>query len=108
MEEKRISAWSILFALLFYTGGVWANESEAINAGTLFILMAVLFGFTAILSVVTSNAVMLVVSTIVMLFVGVYIITPIASEAIQEMVNLLLKALMEAVDSVGWVIPAVP
>lgn len=108
MEQRKISISSIVFALLFYTVGVWANENEAFNVGSLFTLMAIMLGCTAILFVITSSTLALVISTIVMLIVGAYLITPIASEAMQEMMNLLLKALMEAIDSTGWVTPVPP
>ena len=103
--QRKLSASSILFTLLFYTIGVWAYESEAPNAGAFFIIMAIMFGCTAVLYVFTSKTVALVVSTVVMLGIGVYFITPIAAEAIQEMVNILIAALLEAVENSGWMPP---
>jgi uncharacterized membrane protein YiaA len=104
-DQRKLSATSILFALLFYTIGVWSHENEAPNAGDFFIIMAIMFGVTAVIYVLTSRPIALVVSTIIMLGVGVYFITPIASEAIQEMVNLLVAALLEAVETSGWAVP---
>jgi len=105
MEQKKISASSIMFALLFYTVGVWANANGALNAGAFFIIMATIFGCTAVVYVITSKAIVLIILTIVMLVVGVYLITPIAAEAIQEMINVLIDALLEAIENTGWVVP---
>jgi len=109
MEQKKISASSILFALLFYTISVWANANKALNAGALFLLMAIIFGSTAVLYVLTSKTIVLVVSTVVMIFVGVYFITPIAADAIQEVINIIIAALIEAIEDTGWsAIPVIP
>jgi hypothetical protein len=69
--------------------------------------MACIFGCTAVLYVLTSKAIVLIVTTIGMLFVGIYFITPIAADAIQEMVNLLVQALIEAIENSGWAAPIV-
>ena len=106
-KQRKLSATSIMLTLLFYTVGIWAYENDAPNAGMFFVLMAIMFGSTAVIYVLTSRVIALVVSTIVMIGIGVYFITPIAADAIQEMVNLLVAALLDAVENYGG-IPITP
>ena len=97
-ERKKISASSIAWSFVLLSMSIWAFNAKCSNAGLLFLIMAVVFGITAIFYVLSNRGIVLVATTVMMLVVGAVLIAPIGGEAMNELFGLVVNTIIDSVD----------